>query len=299
MRVGTSFIYQSIQERIGQLSSDVSSLSEKISSGKTLNRPSDDPVAMVNSMQVKTTIAQIGQYGRNLDTATSWLNLSESALSQTLDVVTRAREIGVQMANDAISTADNRAVAAIEVDHLLDQAISLGNTQLGEKYIFAGYKTNTTPFSKVTTVGGIDTAQYYGDTNNFQVQTGKNETLTAGKNGQTVFMDSTIFDTLGNLKKALENNDRAGIETQLGNLTTVEDHINNQIGDVGARSNRLDAKKAVISGLNTDLQGRLSEAQDTDMAKATIQLNTKQLTYQATLAIAARIDQLTLLDYMK
>ncbi len=297
MRVGTGFLYQGIQQRIQQLSSDLKDLNEKISSGKKLNRPSDDPIAMVDTMQLKTTLAQLDQYGRNLDTATSWLNLSESAVSQTLDLMGRAKEITVQMASDT-QTAHTRAVAATEVGRLLDQAISLGNTQLGGKYIFAGYKTNTAPFSKVT-VSGIETAQYNGDTNSFQVQIGKNETLTAGKNGQTVFMDSTIFNTLGNLKKALENNDQTGIEAQLGNLTTVENHINNQIADVGSRSNLLEAKKGVINNLNSDLQERLSQAEDTDLAEVTIQLNTTQLTYQAALAAAARIDQLSLLNYMK
>lgn len=297
MRVGTGFLYQSIQQRIGQLSSGLRALNEKIASGKKSNRPSDNPVAMVNAMQLKTALAQLDQYGHNLNTGTSWLNLSESAVSQTLDLVGRAKEIATQMASST-QTADTRAVAATEVGQLLDQAISLGNTQLGGKYIFAGYRTNTVPFSKVT-VGGIETAQYNGDTSDFRVQIGKSETLTAGKNGQKVLMDSTIFDTLGYLKKALENNDQSSVGAQLDNLTTVENHINNQIADIGAQSNLLDTKQGVINSLNTDLQEKLSQAQDADMAEVTIQFNTKQLTYQAALAAAARIDQLTLLNYMK
>ncbi len=297
MRVGTGFLYRSIQQRIGQLSSDLVNLNEKVASGKRLNRPSDDPMAMVSTMEMKTQLAQFDQFTRNLQEGASWLNLSESVVSQALDVVGRARELAVEMASDNQNAA-TRAAAAAEVGHLLDQAIFLGNTQLGGKFIFAGYRTRTTPFSKVT-VNGIETAQYNGDTNDFQLVTGNGETITAGKNGQSVFMSTQLFNVLGNLKKALEDNDRTAIQTQLVTLPSVEDSINNQIADIGGRSNRLEARRGVIADLQSDLQDRLSQTEDTDLAEVTIQLKMKETTYQAALATAARIDQLSLLDYMQ
>jgi flagellar hook-associated protein 3 FlgL len=296
MRVGTASLYGGIQQRLQRLTADLQDLNEKVSTAKKLNRLSDDPTALMDAMQVKTAMAQMDQYGRNLKSANSWFNMSESALSQTLDLVGRAREIATQMGSDP-QNAENRASAAVEVGHLLDQAISLGNSQESGRYIFAGYKTSTAPFTRVT-VGGIETAQYNGDTNDFQVQIGKGENLTVGKNGQAVLMDSTVFSTLGNLKKSLENNDGAGITAQLDNLTTVEDHLTTQISDIGARQNRAQVKESAFNQLNTDLQAQLSEAQDADLAEVVIQLNAKQATYQAALAAAARINQMSLLNYM-
>jgi len=296
MRVGTASLYAGIQQRLQRLTADLNSLNEKIATAKRLNRPSDDPIAMVKSMQFKTATRQMEQYSRNLNTAVSWFNASEAALSQTLDLVGRAREIAVLM-NNSSQNAETRGSAAVEVGHLLDQAISLGNTQLSGRYIFSGFETATAPFTKIT-VGGVETAQYNGDTNNFQVQIGKDENLTAGKNGQTVLMDSTLFDTLGSLKKALEDNDWSGINTQLGNLTTAENHLNNQIADIGARQNRAQVKGNILSQLQLDLQERLSLAQDTDIAEVIIQLNAKQVTYQAALAAAGRVNEMTLLNHM-
>ena len=296
MRVGTASLYGGIQQRLQRLTADLQDLNEKVSTAKKLNRLSDDPTALMDAMQVKTAMAQMDQYGRNLQSADSWFNTSESALSQVLDLVARAREITTTMGSDT-QTAETRNSAAVEVGDLLDQVISLGNTQQSGRYIFAGFKTNTTPFTKVT-AGGIETAQYNGDTNNFQVQIGKGENLTVGENGQAVLMDSTVFSTLGNLKKALENNDGAGISAQLDNLTTVEDHLNAQISDIGAKQNRAQVKESAFNQLNTDLQAQLSAAQDTDMAEVVIQLNAKQVTYQAALAAAARINQMSLLNYM-
>lgn len=200
------------------------------------------------------------------------------------------------MANDT-QDGTTRVNAATEVGHLLDQAITLGNTELGGSFIFAGYKTHTTPFSKVTS-GGIETAQYAGDTNNFEIVIGKNETLAIGKNGQTAFMDSGLFDTLGNLKKALEDNNGDNIRQQIDQLKVAENHLNNQIADVGARANRLDTKQEALSSLNVQFEDQLSQAQDTDYAQLIVDLNEKQLVYQAALMASAKITQLSLMNYL-
>ncbi len=297
MRVRTASLYEGIQQRLQRLAADLKNLNEKITSGKKVSHPSDDPLAFVAPMQLKTALAQVDQYGRNLKTATSWMNLSESALSNTLNLAKRARELTVEMASDT-QNAETRAAAATEVGHLLDQAISLGNTQLAGRYIFSGYMTESPSFTKVT-VGGIETSQYNGDTNNFQLQIGKDETLVTGRNGQAVFMDSTLFYTLGTLKKALEGNDSAAIGAQLNSLVAVEDHLNAEIADIEARQNRVEVKGNVLSNLSNDLQERLSEVQDTDIAEVMIQLQSKQTTYQAALAVASRISEMTLLNYMR
>src|SRR4030042_5140844 len=171
MRVGTRSLYQGIEERILRLSEDLRKVNEKISTGKNINRPSDDPIGLVDAMGLKTALSQVGQYQRNMENGEAWLNLSESALSQTLDLVSRAREMALQMASDT-QDATTRANAATEVGHLLDQAISLGNTELGGSDIFAGFRINTTPFSKPTS-GGTETPRLAGAKTTLGIRVGK------------------------------------------------------------------------------------------------------------------------------
>jgi flagellar hook-associated protein 3 FlgL len=297
MRVATRSFYQGMQERIQQLAGDLKKINEQIASGKKILRPSDDPLSLVNAMQVKTAAAQLDQYSRNMESARPWLSMAESALSQTIDLIGQARELAVQMTSST-QDADTRAMAATEVDGLINQAISLANSQVGGRYIFAGYSTGTAPFSRVT-VGGIDTAQYDGDTNTFQTLIAQGETLAVGKNGETVWMDSGLFDALGNLKAALENNDVTGIGQQLDSLVTAEDYLNNQLADVGARSQRVENRQSVVDALNLNFQERISNLEDSDLAGLLIDLNTREMSYQAALSTAARIHEMTLLDYMK
>ena len=114
MRVATRSLYQSMQQRIQQLSWDLKKLNEQIATGKKILRPSDDPLSLANAMQVKTAAAQLEQYSRNMESAKPWLTMAESALSQAIDLVGRTREIAVQMATSTQS-AETRAMAAGEV----------------------------------------------------------------------------------------------------------------------------------------------------------------------------------------
>jgi flagellar hook-associated protein 3 FlgL len=296
MRVSTRLMNQGLQGRIQRLSVDLTNLNEKIASGKVINRPSDSPTGVVDSMAIKSSLSQIEQYQRGIQTGVSWLNLRESALGNIQELVARAREIGTQMGSDT-QNADTRASGATEVGQLLEEAIALANSELGGNYIFAGYRIKTAPFT-ATIVGGIETAQYLGDTNDFKIQIGKDDTVVVGRNGQTTLMDSNLFTALGTLKKALEDNDGETIRQQLDQLKTADDYLNNEIADTGAKANGLDIKDAIWSDLTLNLKVRLSTIEDADLAELVTELKQKELAYQAALTSSVRLMDLSILNYL-
>jgi len=287
---------QVMEDRIQRLSEHLMNLNEKIASGKVLNRPSGNPTALVDSMTIKTSLSQIEQYQEGIQTGVSWLNLRESALTNIEEVVARAIEIGTQMGSDNQS-ADTRASAATEVGQLLEEAIAQANVELGDNYIFAGYRLKTTPFT-ATVVGGIETAEYHGDTNDFQLQIGKDDAVVVGRNGQTTLMDSNLFTALGTLKKALEDNDGAAIRQQLDQLKSARDYLDNEIADTGAKGNRLDLKGAVWSSLTIDLKERLSDVEDADLTEMITELKQKELAYQVAMMSSVRLSELSILNYL-
>ena len=296
MRVSTRLMNQGLQGRIQRLSVDLTNLNEKIASGKVINRPSDSPTGVVDSMAIKSSLSQIEQYQRGIQTGVSWLNLRESALSNIQELVARAREIGTQMGSDT-QNADTRASAATEVGQLLEEAIALANSELGGNYIFAGYRIKTTPFA-ATIVGGIETAQYLGDTNDFKIQMGKDDAVVVGRNGQTTLMDSNLFTALGTLKKALEDDDSETIRQQLDQLKTADDYLNNEIADTGAKANGLDIKDEIWRDLTLNLRERLSTIEDADLAEMVTELRQKEVAYQAALMSSVRLMDLTILNYL-
>jgi flagellar hook-associated protein 3 FlgL len=118
-----------------------------LSSGKRINKPSDDPIGMGKVLDYRKTICAIDQYDRNIAHGESWLDLTDSTLNAVGDSLIRAKELALSQAN-ATANADTMKAVAEEVKNIYDYLLQLANTKLGNSYIFAGHKTDTPPFSR-------------------------------------------------------------------------------------------------------------------------------------------------------
>lgn len=296
MRVATPTVYRGIEQNILRTYSDLNKMQEKVSSGKNFNRPSDDPVAMVNSLGLSNTLAQIQQYQTNMDTAKGWLGINATVLDGVSKVAASAQQIAVQLISGNQSP-EIRNEAASQIDGLLNQAIGLGNTQLNGKYIFGGYQTATPPFAHSGN-SATETVVYQGDGNDFKVQIGPDQTITAGKNGGTVFMGSNLFASLIGLKQAIANNDQTAIQQESTNLQGATDYFNAQVSDVGIRQDHLQTQGEMFSQVTLNLQNQLGDLENVDYNKAILEMQQKQTAYNVALSAAAQISKVSLLDYL-
>ena len=112
---------QSISERMARTQ-------ERLSSGKELTLPSDDPFATSRSLLYREELASNVQYQRNAQDAASWQEVTDAALGQIGDLVLRARELVVRGANDTLD-AGGRAAIASELDQIIDAMKGIGNTR--------------------------------------------------------------------------------------------------------------------------------------------------------------------------
>jgi len=299
MRITMNNIYGSIISNLDKLADDMRTLNETISSGRKYTTPSDDPVSLIGALEIRSIIDETKQYERNVTYGILWTDNAEIALRQTDEIISRAREIAVQMANATESEA-TRASAAIEVGHLIEQTVALGNSQVAGEYIFSGQKTNIVPFTYDSVAG---TVTYNGDENDIDIRVGRNNSATINKNGKDAFMDddetSNLFTYLIDLKEALEGNDVSGIQDSLGSLSDAADYINEKIADFGAKRNKLDMKKNIYAELELSNTERLSDIEDTDLAGAILNLKTKEVAYQAALTAASKVMQLSLVDFIQ
>lgn len=299
MRITMNNIYGSIISNLDKLADDMRTLNETISSGRKYTTLSDDPVSLISALEIRSIIDETKQYERNVTYGISWTDSAEIALRQTDEIQSRAREIAVQMAS-ATQSAATRASAAVEVGHLIEQTVALGNSQVAGEYIFSGQKTNISPFTYDSVAG---TVTYNGDENDIDIRVGRNNSATINKNGKNAFMDgnetSNLFTYLIDLKEALEGNDVSGIQDSLGNLSDAADYINEKIADFGAKRNKLDMKKYIYAELRLSNTERLSDIEDTDLAEAILNLQTKEVAYQAALTAASKVMQLSLVDFMR
>ena len=288
MRVTNRSIFESIKYNLGNISEELNKANEIASTGKRINDLSDDPVGLTQSLSIQSSLANIEQMQRNIDYGNSWLSASESALTSVETILSDTKALCVQMANGTIG-ADQRSAAAETVQNNLEEIVSLANANVAGNYIFSGTKTDTIPFDQ--------DGNYYGDNNGFAIKISKNSTIEIGNDGDAVF--GTLFNTLIDLKDALQSNDVDGIQDAMNNLDGHFDDISAKISDVGSKMNRMEIKNKIYQDLNFTNTERLSNLEDADIAEAVMNVKAAELTYQAALASSSKVMTLSLVDYLK
>jgi len=136
---------------------------EQISSGKRVNRPSDDPIAAERINQFRNVLRTTERRVSTVNEAVGRLNLSESVLEQAGNSIQRAKELSIRMRNDTNTDVERRN-AAQEVQQLLEGLAGVANTELNGRFIFAGSQTQTVPYIPGSVTGAAHTGNTGGAT---------------------------------------------------------------------------------------------------------------------------------------
>src|SRR3954451_22623995 len=136
--ISTSTI-NSLQDGIGR----VQDLQEKLSTGKQINKPSDDPGGTVQALNYRSQIKRTTQYGTNAQNGLDWLGTADTTMSSMQTQIQRARTLTLQAANASMST-DERTAISQEIDTIRQALIGMGNTTYMNRPIFGGNVSNPT-----------------------------------------------------------------------------------------------------------------------------------------------------------
>ncbi|RMH08894.1 MAG: hypothetical protein D6704_02295 [Nitrospirae bacterium] len=132
--------------RVQDIQADLLRVREQLASGKKVNKASDAPRAFEQLVDIRATLNKIEERKVSLTEGISRLNLSEDAIANAETILQRAKEIALQQRNDTSSPTE-RATVAKEVHQLLLNFVDAANTQVDGRYLFAGYETQTKPYS--------------------------------------------------------------------------------------------------------------------------------------------------------
>ncbi|ARU57097.1 flagellar hook-associated protein FlgL [Oleiphilus messinensis] len=185
MRISTQQLFNRGINNIQDVNEQLQKTQLQISSGKRVQRPSDDPVASTRILQINQDLDLIAQYKRNIDLAENRLRQEDQLLDGINDVVIRIRELTIQ-AGDGAQNADDKLYIAAEVKERLAQLAGFMNSQdpSGE-FVFAGFQGNNAPF-----VQNESGAYYYqGDEGQRFLQVDTSVKVSSGDNGKALFVD--------------------------------------------------------------------------------------------------------------
>jgi flagellar hook-associated protein 3 FlgL len=268
-----------------------------VSSGKVLNKPSDDPNGVAQSLTLRETLDNMEQYQRNVDDAKGFMNTTDSALGSAMRLLRNARVLALQGATDG-STSEARDGLAKQVDAIITSLGQLSNATYKSKYIFAGQRTTTPPFTATPTGYTYQGGSAATGDDTLRVDISRGESMVINVAGDTVFDD--VFSTLSTLRDHIAGGQTGTISRDdLTALDAVMDSVTGLQADFGAKVQRLDQTSQRMEQTEIEFTNLLSKIEDADIPAAVVQLQTAQTAYQAALTATARSFQQTLLDFLR
>ena len=292
MRVTQSMIYDAATGSLSNQMSGMQSVTEKISSSKQLNRPSDNPADVRAAVGLHDTLAELNQYVRNIGTATNTLTAMDTALSSAGDLIQRANELAIQGANGTLSSSDRQSIAA-EVAQLTEAMAQDAGAKVGDRYVFSGFRVDRAPFQ---IAGPGQVGPYQGDNGQVIARIGPATTLQISMAGDAVFQPA--ITALTQLQADL-NSGQAVQASTITQISNALDTLSQAQATVGARENRLSDAKSAQQDMITSNQAMLSQLEDANLPAAITELTQRQTTYQASLAVTAKVMQTSLIDYLR
>lgn len=273
--------------------SKLARLQEQLSTGRILNRPSDSPTDTTSAMRIRSSMADVKQYGRNANDGNGWLGQIDSALTSANNQVLRARDLALAGANQGVAGPTAREALAAEIDQIRGGLIDTANSSYLGRPVFggvtAGPKAYDATGTYIGTPGAVNRTVSAGSTIRVDVE----GTQAFGPTGDSV------FDHLDALSTALRAGDQAGISASITALNADRDRITTTQTDVGTRQIRVEAAIQAAADEELKLSTSLSSVENADLPKVIVDLQMQQVAYQASLGATSRVMQPSLLDFLR
>lgn len=276
-------------------------IQEKLSSGKQINRPSDDPSGTRKVLGLKTEEIQFQQYSDNTAAAKEQINYTFNTLENIQEILAQVKELTMQATNDTLGQSERRIIAG-ELNELLESVLQFSNMDNDGQYIFSGTKTTTIPFSATRdSTGKISSISYVGNNEEIKYQVGPNTYIQVNIPGGTFFQNNGIFSTLISLRDALESStfDSSAFLDLRNTLDTTMDTLLSETTKLGAKASRLEMTAQSLENSRIALKELIAYTEDADIASLIMDLKHQENVLQSSLEIGARIIQPTLLDFLR
>ena len=217
MRLSSANAYDNALQNIYARQSELAGQQEKLTSGKNVNRVSDDPTGAAQAERALTRLTRIASDNRALEIQRSAITLAESTLGDAASVVQRLRELTVSAGNGAYSASDRSSIAK-EMTGLREQLFAMANSRDSNGTpLFGGLGSASAPFSD--SASGVSFNGVAGQ------QAGTDVGLPTAMDGQAVWMNVRSGNGSFNLATATSNTGSLWTNTgQVLNPTALTGH---------------------------------------------------------------------------
>lgn len=302
---------------------------------KKILSPSEDVSGALRALDYQVNITANDQFARNVNAATTNLNLSDSVLSSSIGILAQLKEI-VFKSLDGIQDATVRTAYSQKAAQLRDQLVGLANTEVGGRFLFSGFSSDTRPYNTATyayqgdagvvsvpidhgvtmatNLPGSDVFSYtLGAAYVKQTAGGLNVHYTPGA-GSTVnveirdaadtavldtFSFSTVMQMTDILSSAVAADDVNRVQALLDPFNRMQEQTSAAAATIGARLSGLNDQSTQLGRNTNALRNSLSTIMDIDMTETAMQLQKADTTLQALYSASAKIMSQSLLDFLQ
>ncbi len=276
----------------------VAKLQERLTSGRSINAPSDSPTGANQAMQIRSDQAAVEQFARNISDADSWLSITDSTLQQMLDVTRRVQFLTTQGASTGNSSEASRQALATEVSSLRESLLGLANTTIQGRPLFGGvsagpkaYDSDTGAYLGIAGPAGADVTRRVSFTESVRVDLTGPEVFGPAGGDDLFAVVGRIADDLVNAPETLGQG--------LDDLALAMKRMLGGVADVGARQARVEREQQINIDLALTLETQLGNVENVDLPDTIMRLQMQQVGYQAALQATAKAISPTLMDYLR
>jgi flagellar hook-associated protein 3 FlgL len=298
MRIASNTVQDNIVRQIQTLGGQTSKLQTQVATGQRIDSADDDPAAAGRVLSQQSELRRVEQYSLNATRALEISQTSFASLKSLKNVSDRATEIATL--GRSPSSPEALSAYATEVNQMIEQLMQVGNSRLGNDYIFAGTAVDTPPFTATRDAdGNVTAATYVGNTTQAGIPLSEVANVTPFTNPATNQGIGDMINSLVALRDALKAADGTAIAASQSDLLTSEDLLVSALADNGAVQLRIEVQKNQQQSRGDNLVALVQGETAADLPDSIVRLNQATTAYQAALQSAANIMRISLLDYIK
>lgn len=271
---------------------------EQISSGRSVNQPSDNPAAAAALVVNADQTSQANQFLSSISTVSGELQSADSTLNSVTTALQQAISLGVEGANGTLNASDQQALA-VQVQGIQSQLVNLANLAYQGNYVFAGTATSTPPYVLDSTSSSGVT--YQGNSGVNSITIGNQYTVQTNLPGSQLFSSSSndVFQAIQDLITGLQSGNATAISTAVGELTNASNYIDQQRVFYGNTISQLNAQTTYLNSETTQLSQQQNTLGAANMPAVISNLESAQVSRQATLESMSNTLQNNLFNYLR
>jgi flagellar hook-associated protein 3 FlgL len=289
-RVADISLSQNAIQHLQASLSGIADLQNQASTGKKLTKPSDSPVDIGQSLQLRASLSRNDQLAANISDAEGWLGTTDNTLGQIVTQLQQVNTLVLQAVNGSTDQVARDAIAN-QIEQIRQGLLALSNSQYGNRPLFGGTASGQAAYDATGAYVGTSAAVERTIAPGVRVQVNVNGDAVFGPPG------NDVFATLTQIADAIHGNQSltalsAQLKTQTQTVQTAQ-------ATVGATYARVDTTKSQNTTNASTMTENLSNVENADLAEVLMNLQAQETTYQAALAAAAKAIQPSLAAFLQ